>query len=262
MEYNIPVVILCGGYGTRMKEETEFIPKPLVEIGGLPMLVHIMNIYCDYGYHKFILPLGYKGRMIKDFFVNYKYHNNFRLSIGGGQNNIHFLENKIKDLEIYFVETGLKTQTGSRVKMVQKYLDEFGDTFMLTYGDGLADVDIGKLINFHFSHGKAVTVTGVKAPPRYGNIHHNTGVVTSFHEKTEEASGLINGGFFVFNKKFINYIGDGSDIKLEYEPLRLAVEDGEVRVYEHNGKWACGDLLREVENLNGLYNRGEAFWIK
>jgi len=260
---NIPVVILCGGYGTRMKEETEFIPKPLVEIGGIPMLLHIMNRYYSYGYNKFILPLGYKGRMIKDFFINYKYHNDFVLySNEEASSSVKFLNNITNDFEISFIETGLNTQTGSRLKLIRNYIDRYGDTFMLTYGDGLADVDIDSLINFHNSHDKMVTITGVQHPPKFGNIYEDKNLVVKFDEKINTPDDIINGGFFVFSTKFIDYIDDGDNVKLEFDPLKKAVDDGEVMVYKHNGRWACGDLLREVENMNNLYNNGDAFWIR
>jgi len=254
---DIPVVILCGGHGTRMKEETEYIPKPMVEIGGIPMIVHIMNIYYRYGFNKFVLPLGYKGMKIKEYFLNYKFHNDFKLSDDG---TVSLLGDRLNKFDINFIDTGLKTLTGSRLKKVRSYLENKHDIFMLTYGDGVSDVDINKLLDFHVSHGKLATMTGVMHPPRFGLINHNNGLITSFSEKSNDLPSLVNGGFFVFNKKFIDYIDDGDYIKLESEPIDKAIASGELMVYEHSGKWACGDILREIEDLNNMYNNGEAFW--
>lgn len=259
MMQDIPVVILCGGLGTRMKEETEYIPKPLIEVGGIPLIVHIMNIYYRYGFSKFVLPLGYKGIKIKEYFLNYKYHNDFRILPGG---NVELLEDRLNKFEISFIETGLKTLTGSRIKKIRKYLENPLDTFMLTYGDGVSDIDVNKLLEFHLSHGKAVTMTGVYHPPRYGTITHDDNLITSFEEKSRSGPGLVNGGFLVFNKRFIDYIGDGDDVKLEAEPMSRAVAEKDVMVYEHSGRWACGDIIREIEDLNNMFNNGGAFWIK
>ena len=259
----IPVVILCGGYGTRMKEETEFIPKPLIPIGGIPMIVHIMNIYYRYGYKKFVLPLGYKGDMIKNYFVNYRFSGNFNLKVREGKDNVieYMNSGQIKEFDITFIDTGLETQTGARLKMIRKYLDNPHDTFMLTYGDGVADIDIQELIDFHFAHGKAVTVTGVNEPVRYGMITEENSKVIDFGEKIGREINLINGGFFVMTTKFFDYIDDNLDTKLENKPLSRVTADDQLMVYLHKGKWACADMLREVDELNEMYYKGEAFWI-
>jgi len=262
-KYDIPVVILCGGYGTRMKEETEFIPKPLVPIGSIPMIVHIMNIYYRYGYKKFVLPIGYKGDMIKDYFVNYRFSGDFRLKVREGKDNIveYMNAGQIKEFDITFIDTGLETQTGARLKMVGEYLKNDSDTFMLTYGDGVADINIQDLVDFHFEHGKVATVTGVSEPFRYGMITEEANRVIDFGEKTGRETTLINGGFFVMNTKFLDYIDDSLNTKLETTPLSSVAADDQLMVYLHDGRWACADMLREVDELNEMYYKGEAFWI-
>jgi len=260
---DIPVVILCGGFGTRMKEETEFIPKPLVPIGGIPMIVHIMNIYYRHGYNKFVLPLGYKGDLIKDYFVNYRFSSDFKLKVRHGKDNqIEYIDTgKINEFDITFIDTGIETQTGARIKKVREYLKNNHDMFMLTYGDGVADIDIDALMDFHLSHDKLATVTGVNEPFRYGMITESEGKVLNFGEKKGSASNLINGGFFVFNTKFLDYIDDSLNTKLENEPLSNLASDGQLMVYMHDGRWACADMLREIDELNELYYKGGAFWI-
>lgn len=267
MDYKeIPVVILCGGHGTRMKEETEFRPKPLVDVGGIPMILHIMNIYYHYGFKEFIFPLGYKGEMIKDYFLNYKDRGDLNLKINRDSDNwvTHLSVGSINEFDITFINTGLETQTGSRLKVVEKHLKGWNklDTFMLTYGDGVADIDINKLVDFHFSHKKIATVTGIREPDRFGDIISKDGLVVEYNEKAKPKSRLVNGGFYVLNTKFLDYIDDTLDCKLEYLPLQRATEEGQLMTYIHEGKWACADMVREVDHLNELCNKGEAFWIK
>jgi len=260
MNKNMPVVILCGGYGTRMKEESEYRPKPLSLVGGKPLLWHIMRIYAKFGYKEFILPLGYKGWMIKDYFLNYNdFSNNFSLEMSPACCKKTYIDfNDSIDYTIHFIETGLDAQTGSRLKAVADLLPE---TFMLTYGDGVSDVNIDKLVDFHFSHGKILTVTGVEEPPRFGSIHHENNCIKVFNEKKTSSPGLVNSGFFVINKKFLDYIDDRSNIKLELEPIQAAVSNNEAMVFCHKGRWVCGDLLREIENMNYLCEKGDAFWL-
>ena len=263
MKYeDIPVVILCGGYGTRMKEETEFRPKPLVSVGNMPIILHIMNIYYSYGFKKFVFPLGYKGNMIKDYFINYRYTGDLRLQTSKDfDNKIEFISGDIKDFDLTFVDTGEETQTGSRLKLVREYLKNDLDTFMLTYGDGVADINIKNLVDFHFSHKKIATVTGVHEPDRFGDIVARDGLVVEYNEKAMQKTRLINGGFYVLNTRFLDYIDNTSDCKLEYLPLQRATDDRQLMVYTHSGKWACADMLREIENLNDIHSKGEAFWI-
>lgn len=257
---NMPVVILCGGLGTRMKEETDFRPKPMVMVGDKPLLHHIMDIYAGYGFRDFILPLGYKGGMIKDYFLNYDIvHSDIKIHSIFSIKNVEYISRRTLDFDVSFIETGLDTQTASRLRMVKDLLPE---TFMLTYGDGLCDVDIKKLLEFHKSKGKLVTVTGVREPDRFGDIHHKDGFVVKYNEKNRKDKGLINGGFFVMEKKFIDFIDDGPDCKLELTPLSRLVEFGELAVYEHNGRWKCADMAREIDELNDLWSKGDAFWIK
>lgn len=261
MSNDIPVVILCGGYGTRMKEETEFKPKPLMQIGGKPMLWHIMKIYAKHGYKKFILPLGYKGWMIKQYFLDYPYINDdISVTLDGDDRYIRLIKKRDQiDFTIELIDTGIETQTGSRLKRLE---DRLPDTFMLTYGDGVSDINIDELVEFHRSHGKIITVTGVKEPFRFGDITHENYVVSSFSEKDGVGPKIVNGGFYVINKEFLHMIDDGDGCKLEYEPLQRATQKKELMVYIHNGRWICADLLRELDHLNDLYKKGDAFWLK
>ena len=252
------VVILCGGRGTRMKEETEFKPKPLVEVGGRPILWHIMKIYSHYGFNDYILCLGYKGRMIKEYFLNYEMmYGDFTLSLGSNRIKTYDKSHEQK-WSITFAETGEKAQTGARVKRIEKYID--GDIFMLTYGDGVSNVDISRLLKFHRSHGKIGTVTGVHPSSRFGELVINKDRVVDFGEKPQTKEGLINGGFFVFNKKFFEYIKDDDDCYMEKEPLENLVRDNELMVYRHEGFWQCMDTQRELDILGSLWDSGRAPW--
>lgn len=262
IDRKIPVVILCGGTGTRMKEETEYRPKPMVMVGDKPLLLHIMNIYAYYGFKNFILPLGYKGWMIKEYFLNYNlFSNDIRLSFNACDKCevSTITHNSCLDYTIDFVETGIDTLTAKRLKMLESHIDGM---FLMTYGDGVCDVDIDKLINFHLSHGKTVTVTGVREPARFGDIYQDNGRVVAFHEKVARGDKLTNGGFYVVNKNFFDFIEPETNYKLELEPLQKIIDSGELMVYKHDGRWQCADVVREVELLNDLYNQGEAFWIK
>ncbi|MDY7000428.1 MAG: glucose-1-phosphate cytidylyltransferase [Thermodesulfobacteriota bacterium] len=254
------IVILCGGLGTRMREETEFRPKPMVTIGSRPILWHIMKIYAGFQFNRFILALGHKGEMIKNYFCHYELLNNdVTIELDHPERlHIHKNGNEV-DWKVTLADTGEKAQKGARLKRVEKYVR--GDDFMLTYGDGLADVDLEKLIGFHRGHGKIATVTGVSPSSRFGELKIDGDRVSSFHEKPlKAASGLINGGFFVFNKKIFNYLHPGDDCDLEYGPLeQLALED-ELMVYKHHGFWACMDNIRDMEYLNKLWTENNAGW--
>lgn len=252
-------VILCGGLGTRLREETEFRPKPMVKIGEKPILWHIMKIYSHYGFNDFLICLGYKGEMIKEYFLNYKMMNNdFTIQLGN-QESVQFHNNHTEyDWKITLVDTGMSSQTGSRVKKIEKYIDD--DYFMLTYGDGVADVNIKKLVNFHKSHGKIGTMTGVHPSSRFGEFALAGNQVLEFNEKPQTKEGLINGGFFVFNKEFFDYLHEGDDCILEKSPLVDLAADGELMVYPHEGFWQCVDTYRELEVLNELWEQGKTPW--
>ncbi len=253
------VVILCGGLGTRLKEETEFKPKPMVEIAGRPILWHIMKSYSYYGFNEFVLCLGYRGDSIKDYFCNYESRNNdFTLKLGTNEIKIHNQHSE-SGWEITFADTGLSTMTGARVKKIMKYID--GDTFMLTYGDGVSDVDIKKLLEFHKSQDKIGTLTGVLPPSRFGEILEQDNIIKSFNEKPQiHSGGLISGGYFVFNKKIFDYLSDTDDCILERMPLEDLVKAGQLCVYRHTGFWQCMDTFRDFEYLNNLWKEGNADW--
>lgn len=256
---NIKVVILCGGFGTRLKEETEFRPKPLVEIGNRPIIWHIMNLYSYYGFNNFILCLGYKGEMIKDYFLNYELMiNDFTINLNSKRQIIyHDDETQQKqDWNVTLVDTGLETGTGGRVKRIEKFIYE--DTFMLTYGDGVADINIGKVLEFHKKMDKIGVLSAVHPPSRFGVIEHDgQSLVRGFKEKPY-LDGLINGGFFVFKREFFNYLNEGS--VLEKEPLGKLTQENQLATYVHPGFWKCMDTFKDARELNHLWNNGEAPW--
>jgi glucose-1-phosphate cytidylyltransferase len=255
----IPVVILCGGRGTRLREETEYRPKPMVEVGGRPVVWHIMRIYAHYGFKRFLLCLGYKGFMIKEYFLNYRaIANDFTLQLGQHPNVTFADHDDEVDWTITMADTGVDAMTGARVKRAQKYLT--AETFMLTYGDGLADIDVAALLRFHRRAGKLVTVTGIHPPSRFGEMQVDGDVVTSFTEKPQVSEGRVNGGFFVCQRAFLDYLSDDESCVLEQEPLRRAAADGQLAVYTHEGFWQCMDTFREYELLTGLWEENRAPW--
>lgn len=238
--------------------ETEYRPKPLVEIGGKPMLWHIMKIYAHYGFKDFILCLGYKGKLIKDYFLNYEMINNdFTIELGTG-NIKSYTFHQEKDWIVTLTETGEEAQTGARVKRIEKYIKE--DLFMLTYGDGVANINIKELLEFHKSHGKIGTVTGVHPSSRFGELVITEKQITKFSEKPQIKEGFINGGFFVFNKKFFSYLKDDNNCYLEREPLEKLARDRELMAYIHEGFWQCMDTPRELEILNALWKSSKPPW--
>lgn len=253
------VVILCGGEGTRLREETETRPKPLVFIDGRPILWHIMKIYAHYGFKDFVLCLGYKGDMIKDYFLNYEtMTKDFTITLGNTR-DVEFHNGIVEeDWRITFAETGRYAMTGARVRRISKYIDE--DNFMMTYGDGVADVNIKELVNFHFDHQKIATVTGVRPPSRFGEMVVKDRRVLEFSEKPQTASGYINGGFFVLNRKIFDYMSDEESLSFEGSPLRGLARDDQLRVFPHNGFWQPMDTYREYKMLNDAWDRGEAKW--
>lgn len=253
------VVILCGGRGTRLREETEIKPKPLVEIGGRPILWHIMKIYSYYGYKNFILCLGYKGSMIKEYFYHYKLLMD-DVTIKFDKRQTLTFHNRCDEIswEVTLVDTGLNALKGARIKKIEKYID--GDTFLLTYGDGVADIDIDTIIKFHSDHGQIATLTGVKPPSRFGDLVVSKDKVLSFTEKPQASAGLINGGFFVFNKKIFNYLSENENCDFEMGALEKLAQEGQLVVYEHKGSWACMDTFRDLVHLNNLWENNRAFW--
>ena len=254
------VVLLCGGYGTRLGEETQLRPKPMVEIGGKPILWHIMKIFERHNIHDFHLALGYKADFIKDYFLKYKSLNNdFSVNLKNGM--IKYNNTANEDWNIDLTDTGLKTMTGGRLLRLKESLKN-EETFILTYGDGVSNIDITKLLQFHKSHGKTATVTAVRPPVRFGElIIDDNDKVKEFAEKPQATKGWINGGFFVFNKEIFNYIENDS-IMLEREPLEKLSMAGELMAYKHHGFWQCMDTVREKEILEKLWNSNNAKWLK
>lgn len=252
------VVVLCGGLGTRLREETEFRPKPLVEIGGRPILWHIMKTYAHYGFRDFVLCLGYRGNMIKDYFLNYEAMNNdFTVCLGKNSRIEYRNYHQEQDFHVTLSDTGQNTMTGGRVKRIANYIGE--DTFMLTYGDGVGDVDIRKLFEFHKSHGKLATVTTVSPSSRFGMIESNSiGRVTHFKEKPK-TSERASAGFFILNRKVFDYVS-GDDCIFEREPLERLANEGQLMAYQHDGFFYAMDTYREYEYLNQLWSSGQAPW--
>jgi glucose-1-phosphate cytidylyltransferase len=252
---NAKVVILCGGMGTRLREETEYRPKPLIEIGGKPVLWHIMKIYSHYGFNDFILCLGYKGAMIKEYFLNYRLMNSdFTLRLNAGKEPEFHPPLEDDSWRITFADTGAEAMTGARVKRIERYISE--DHFMLTYGDGVTDLDIGKLWQFHLDHGKIGTVTGVHPLSRYGELSVQGLMVREFNEKPLDQSGFISGGFFVFQRQFLDYLSDDDSCVLEREPLERLTREGQFVCYLHHGFWHCMDTYRDFLSLNESWKKG------
>lgn len=253
------VVVLCGGLGTRLREETEYRPKPMVEIGGKPILWHIMKMYAHHGLREFVLCLGYRGNMIKDYFLKYEAMNSdFRICLGR-QSHIDFMgAHQEQDFAVTLADTGQDTMTGGRIKRVSRYLSD-DDTFLLTYGDGLSDVNIKAVIDFHRKHGKLATITSVSPISRFGLLDVDTqGQVQRFVEKPK-SDGAINAGFFVLNRKVIDYIS-GDDCILEREPLENLARDGQLMAYRHEGFFFAMDTYREYQALNEMWGSGHAPW--
>ena len=259
MTENMKVVILCGGTGTRLREETEFRPKPMVNIGPYPILWHIMKYYSQFGCKEFVLALGYKGDMIKNYFCHYELMNNdVTIELGQPEKTcIHYAHDEA-GWKITLADTGEKSLKGARLKKVEKYI--VGDTFMMTYGDGIADVDIGKLLAFHKAHGKLATVTGINIASRFGELKIDGDSVETFSEKPQDGKGFINGGFFVFSRKILDYLTTDDLCDLEVGPLEQIAGEGQLMVYKHRGFWACMDTLRDMEYLNKIWNDGRARW--
>ena len=255
-ENNMKVVILAGGLGTRLSEETVVKPKPMVEIGGKPMLWHIMNIYAAYGYKEFVVALGYKGEMIKDYFLNYHLRmRSLSVRLKNGEVTVH--DGDSEDWVVHLVDTGQDTQTGGRIKRLAKLIGN--EPFMLTYGDGVSNVDIPALINFHKTSGRLATLTAVRPPARFGQMVVEDGQVIQFQEKPQIGEGWINGGFFVLQPDIFNYITD-DQTSWEFDSLEKLAAAGQVSAFQHTSFWQCMDTVRDVNLLERLWQDGKAPW--
>jgi glucose-1-phosphate cytidylyltransferase len=255
------VAILCGGKGTRLREETEFRPKPMIAIGNRPIIWHIMKTYAHYGLTDFMLCLGYKGEIIRDYFFSYDWNqSDVLLELGNKKVTKLDSGHEEEDWRIWLIDTGQETMTGGRLKRLTSYIDQSGsDIFLATYGDGVCDVNIAELLDFHYSHGKLATMTAVRPPSRFGELIIEGNLVTQFQEKPQTAEGWINGGYFVLNRKVLDLI-EGDSTTFEAQPLRTLSALGELTVYKHDGFWQCMDTYREMEVLNHLYDTGQARW--
>ena len=256
-------MILCGGLGTRIRDVADNIPKPMIPIGRYPILWHIMKYYASYGFKDFVLCLGYKGQVIKDFFLNYETNTkDFTIRLGGSNNVRFHTEHDESDWQVTLVDTGLDALTGARVRKIQKYIGD-DEHFMLTYGDGVGDIDINKLHEFHKEHGKVLTVTGVRPPGRFGELVAGAdNVVSEFNEKPQATAGRISGGFFVCRRELFDYLDVREDLMFEQEPMNRLVADRQMCLYEHDGFWQPMDTSREFQLLNSLYEKGIAPWVR
>ncbi len=255
----IQAVILAGGKGTRIAEESEFRPKPMIKVGGKPILWHIMKIYAQHDISDFVICLGYKGEMIKQHFLNYRALNSdFTINLGNhDQIQLHG-SNSEDQWTVTLSDTGLESLTGSRLKKIEPYIKT--DIFMLTYGDGVADINIKELLSFHLSHKKIGTLTGVRPHSRFGELLVQGDKVSEFVEKPHQTEGHINGGFFVFNRAIFDYVTEDENCCFEKEPLEKLAKDGELMVYTHDGFWQCMDTIRDMNLLNNLWKQNKAPW--
>ncbi|MEW6249153.1 MAG: glucose-1-phosphate cytidylyltransferase [Planctomycetota bacterium] len=254
------VVILCGGLGTRLREETEFRPKPLVEIGQRPVLWHIMKLYAHYGYRDFVLCLGYRGNMIKDYFLNYEaFTNDFTICLGQTQKAITYHDvHQEQDFSVTLADTGPDTMTGGRVRRIARYIED--DTFLLSYGDGVADLDVGRLVAFHRGHGKVATLTTVRPQSRYGVLDVDpAGRVRKFAEKPR-LDQWANIGYFVLNRRIFDYLG-GDDCVLEQAPLERLAAQGQLMAYRHEGFFFAMDTYRDYKAINDMWSAGQRPWV-
>jgi len=250
------VAILAGGHGTRLAEETEIKPKPMVEIGGKPILWHIMMIYAQQGFQDFVIALGYKGEIIKKYMVDYcAISSNLTVNMKNGEVKLHQGGNL--DWKVDLIDTGLHTNTGGRIKRLAPYVDN--ETFLLTWGDGVANIDLPKLLKFHRSHGKLATLTAVRPPARYGHLEIKGDAIDEFSEKPQTGEGWINGAFFVLEPEVFDYI-EGDETQWEKEPLENLARDGQLMAYKHKSFWQCMDTLREKYILQKYWDSGKAPW--
>ena len=252
------VIILAGGYGTRLGNITEAIPKPMVKIGNKPIIWHIMKIYSHFGYNDFILSLGYKAEIFKEYFYNYSiYNNDFTIDFADNSVTKHNGHDE-SNWKITLVDTGLNSLKGARLKRIEGYLND--DINLLSYGDGVANVNINEVVKFHKKHNKILTLTGVYPPSRFGELLVKNGKLENFLEKPQTSSGLISGGFMVFNKKLLDFLSIDENCDLEFGLFEDFARKGEIAVYEHEGKWECVDTERDLNHLNKLWNNNNAFW--
>lgn len=255
------VVILAGGLGTRISEESHLRPKPMIEIGGNPILWHIMKYYSYYGFNDFIICSGYKGYVIKEYFADYYLHRS-DITFDFSNNNQMIVHNNIAEpWRVTIIDTGLNTQTGGRIKQIKKYLNN--ERFMLTYGDGVSDVELDKLVDYHINHGKYATITAIQPGGKFGVLDiGKENIIKSFTEKSVEDGGWINGGFMVLEPQIFNYLDDNPYLIFEREPLEHLAKDNQLVAYKHNGFWQCMDTLRDQNLLNNLIINQKAPWIK
>ncbi len=253
------VVILCGGLGTRLREETEYRPKPMVPVGGRPILWHIMKLYARHGHKEFVLCLGYKGDVIKDYFRNYLWNtSDVTLKLGRNPQIRYHSNHDEEDWTVTLLETGLETQTGGRLRRALPFVGD--DTFLFTYGDGLSDSDINASIAFHREHGAVATMTAVKPSGRFGELAMDGRTITAFREKPEQESGYINGGFMVLDKRVAGYLDDSDTCVFERGPLERLTREGQLKAYCHDGFWQCMDTYREQQMLDQMWRSGNAPW--
>lgn len=251
------VAILAGGLGSRLSEVTERVPKPMVEVGGKPILWHIMKHYARYGYREFVIALGYKGEIIKDYFLNYRHRSSsLVVHLKTGQVDVH--DALKEDWVVHLLDSGESTMTGGRVRRIMEYVGR--EPILLTYGDGVCNVDVERLVEFHRGHGKAATVTATRPPARFGGLSFTEGRVTTFIEKPQIGEGWINGGFFVLEPRVLEYLGHNDDMVLERQPMERLAAEGELVAYPHHDFWQCMDTVRDVKLLEELWASGQAPW--
>lgn len=257
------VVILCGGQGSRIRGVSEDLPKPMINVGRFPIVWHIMKYYAAQGHSEFVLCLGYKGHVIKDYFLNYASRtSDVSLKLGAANQVQYHTDHNESDWRVTLADTGQDTMTGARVRKIKRYLGDDRD-FMLTYGDGVSDIDIGKLLAFHRQHGRILTVTGVRPPGRFGELMSAPdGKVTEFNEKPQATGGRISGGFFVCRRELFDYLDDREDLVFETDPMHALVKAGQMMVYEHDGFWHPMDTYRDYAYLNDLVAKHKAPWVK
>jgi len=259
----LKVVILCGGFGTRIRDVSDNVPKPMIPIGRYPIVWHIMKYYASFGFKEFILCLGYKSHVIKDFFLNYEAHTkDFTIQLGRKDDVQFHTDHDESDWRVTLADTGLDALTGARIRKIRNYIGD-DEHFMLTYGDGVGDIDIESLLAFHKKSGKILTVTGVRPPGRFGElIADSDDIVTEFNEKPQATKGRISGGFFVCHRDIFNYFDERDNLMFEQEPMNRLVADRQMCLYKHDGFWQPMDTSREYQLLNSLYEKGNAPWVR